>query len=413
MAIGQHGTMATVLRQPGGEYAQLMRRPRYRGFALIVALARVSGAMFNVGGALLVLERTGSPSITGLTAAAAVIPGALSGPLLGAWLDVVSRRRALIVADQLLSVISLVLLLVLAGHGPDWTLPLVGVLYSITRPFSVGGFYAAMVEITGLELMDVASTIEATSLNLALILGPALAGVLIGVLGVAPTVELQALISTVVAVLIALNPAFGAQPQDRTPSVRSAVRSGTRALIGIVELRSAVLGSALSSAGWGLMVVGFPLYCTHILAAHAQDGGYLWAALGGGSILGTFVLGRRASLRRSALSYAVLGLSVLLWPRVHVLILGVVLVGLSGFLEGPAFSASVALRQRHVPPAVRAQVTTTAVGFITMVSSAGAALGGAIADPVTLVYVFVALNLAAAGVAMLGVRSSARRPVPA
>jgi MFS family permease len=404
--------MATVLdvtREHAGDFARLRRRPGYRGFVLTISLARVSGAMFNVSGVLLVLDRTHSATITGLTAAATVLPGALAGPFLGAWLDVVRRRRALIVTDQLLSVVSLALMLVVAGHGPDWTLPLIGVLYSITRPFSTGGFYAAMVEITGLELLDAASKIEATSLNVAVVLGPALAGLLVGVLGVAATVEAQAAISLVAAGLIALNPAFGAQPKNRTPSVLAAVRTGTRILLHTVELRAAVLGSALSSAGWGLMIVGFPLYCSQILAAHADDGGYLWAALGVGSILGTFAVRRRASLPLSAASYAVLALSALLWPVAHVLILGVLLVGLTGFLEGPAFSGSVALRQRQVPSAVRAQVTTTVIGTIGLIMSAGAALGGAIADPVALIDIFVALNLTAAAVALLGARTVQRQ----
>jgi MFS family permease len=394
-----------VPRDTRGDYARLLRRPRYRGFALTVALARISGAMFTVAGVLLVLDRTGSAALTGLTAAATVIPGAIAGPLLGAWLDVVQRRRVLIVADQLASVVSLILMLALAGHGPNWTLPLVAVLYSITRPFSAGGFYAAMVEITGPELLEAASAIEATSLNLAVVLGPALAGVLIGILGVTATVEAQAAITTIVAGLIALNPAFGAQPEKRTASVLEAVRTGSRTLLHNVELRSAVIGSALSSAGWGLMIVGFPLYCTEILSAPSHDSGYLWAALGLGSIAGTFVLGRRSSLPLSAASYAVLALSALLWPLPHILSLGVALVGLTGLLEGPAFAGSIALRQRHVPAGVRAQVTTTVIGAVGMITSAAAAVGGIVADPVSLIYMFVTLNLAAAGVALLGARA--------
>jgi hypothetical protein len=157
------------------------------------------------------------------------------------------------------------------------------------------------------------------------------------------------------------------------------------------------------------MIVGFPLYCTQILSAHAHDGGYLWAALGVGSILGTFAIRRRASLPLSAASYAALAVSALLWPVAHVLILAVLLVALTGFLEGPAFSGSVVLRQRQVPSAVRGQVTTTVVGLIGIAVTAATAAGGAIADPTALIDIFVALNLAAAGVVLLGART-ARRP---
>src|ERR1700748_813130 len=103
--------------------------------------------MFHTAGVLLVLQRTGSAPLAGVTAAAAVVPGALTGPLLGAWLDVARRRRVLIVADQLLSVAGLLAIVALAGHAPNWTVPGVTVAYSITRPFSMGTFFSALAAI--------------------------------------------------------------------------------------------------------------------------------------------------------------------------------------------------------------------------------------------------------------------------
>src|ERR1700759_214718 len=73
-------------------FRQLWRRPRYPGFVMTVSLARTTGFMFNTAGVLLVLERTGSAPLAGVTAAAAVVPSALTGPILGAWLDVAHPR---------------------------------------------------------------------------------------------------------------------------------------------------------------------------------------------------------------------------------------------------------------------------------------------------------------------------------
>ncbi|MGO9961229.1 MAG: hypothetical protein ACLP50_35515 [Solirubrobacteraceae bacterium] len=60
----------------------------------------------------------------------------------------------------------------LAGHPPDRTVPAVAAFYSVTRPFSSGTFYSALAEIAGAELLDQASAIEASSLNLSLVIGP-------------------------------------------------------------------------------------------------------------------------------------------------------------------------------------------------------------------------------------------------
>lgn len=382
-------------------FRRLWRRPRYPGFVLTVALSRTSVTMFNTAGVLLVLVRTGNAPLAGATAAAAVVPGALAGPVLGAWLDVVRRRRVLIVFDQLLSVAGLLAIVALAGHAPDWTVPAVAALYSITRPLSTGSFFSALADIAGPELLDQASTVEATSLNLAVIIGPALAGVLAGAIGAAQTVELQAALTVIVAVLVALNPAFEARGRDRSPSLTQALRGGLRALARERTLLATSFSGSMAAFGWGLMLVGFPLYAVQTLHSPAHTSGYLWAAVAAGSILGTFVLHGPPGLRRVGLSYGILALSALLWPLAGTLAVGVALIGLTGFLEGPAYSGTIALRQRHAPPAVRAQVMTTVSSLSGLMIAGGAALGGLVHDPLALIIVFTAINLIAASAAII------------
>ncbi len=374
-----------------------MRRPRYPGFVLTVVLSRVSGAMFTTAGVLLVLTRTHSAPLAGLTAAATVVPGAVMGPLFGAWLDVAHRRRLLVVIDQLLSVMALVGILALAGHAADWTVPAVAVLYSVTRPLSTGSFVSALAELAGAELLDAASAIEATSLNVAVVIGPALAGVLAGAVGAARTVELQVALTLVVAVLVAVNPAFEARSAQRAASLRDAMRTGLRALARQPVLRATALASSLAAFGWGLMIVGFPLYAVRELHAPANASGYLWAAVAGGSIVGTFAFRGAPSLGRAALSYLAIALSALLWPLAAALGAGVALITLTGVLEGPAYSGMIALRQRHAPPAVRGQVMTTLNSFGGIAIAAGSAVGGLVSSPVALILILVVVNVAAAG----------------
>jgi MFS family permease len=369
-------------------------------FVLTVLLSRVTAAMFNTSGVLLVLARTGSAPLAGVTVAAAVLPGALTGPVLGAWLDVARRRRVWIVGDQLLSVAGLAAMVALAGRAPDWTVPAVAVVYGVTRPLSSGTFYSALAEIAGPQLLDVASTIEASSLNLAVVVGPALGGALAGAAGAPAAVEFQAGLTLLVAVLVAFNAAFEARPEQRVANVSDAVRQGLTALVRDRVIRSTSLASTLAGFGWGLMAVGFPLYAVETLHAPAHTSGYLWAALGAGSILGTFGLRGAPTLRRVGASYGALAVSALVWPLAPDLAFGIALITLTGFLEGPAFSGTVALRQRYAPPAARAQMMTTLTGIAMIASSAGAVIGGAVDDPLGLIAVFVAVNVVAAAVTL-------------
>lgn len=366
---------------------------------LTVLLSRVTVTMFATSGVLLVLARTHSAALAGATTAAGVLSGALAGPVLGAWLDVARRRRVLMVFDQLTSVVALLALVAVAGHGPNWTLPLLAIVNSVTRAFSSGTFFSALAEIAGAELLDQASAIEATSLNLSFVIGPALAGALCGATSPATAIYVQAAIMVIVAVLVAVNPAFEARPEQRAESASAALREGIRALSRDHVLRATGAASTLAAVGWGLMIVGFPVYAAQTLHVGANTSGYLWAALALGSAIGTFALAGKPSRRRVAGSYAVLGVSALLWPLVHALWLGIVLVGLTGFLEGPAYSGTIALRQRYVPPAVRAQVMTTFTGLALVASSAGATIGGVVDRPLPGIIAFVVINQLAAAVA--------------
>jgi MFS family permease len=388
-------------------YRALLRRRGYPSFTATVFFSRLTATMFNVSGVLLVLERTGSVALAGITSAAAVLPGALSGPLLGAWLDVVRARRLLVVIDQLLSVTALVGLVVLAGHGPNWTLPAVAVFYSVTRPLSSGTFTSALAEIVGMDLLAPASAIEASSLNLAFVVGPGLAGALAGAFSAATVVLLQAALTVVVAVLVAVNPVFEVRPVERPERVSHALRDGLQALIRDPVLRTISAATMLATLGWGFMVVGFPLMAQRTLDAGAHAGGYLWAAIAGGSILGTVAISGNRSLRRVAASYLALGFSALAWPLAHSLGPGIALVGLTGFLEGPAWSGTMMIRQLQAPPAVRAQVLTTMMSLALTASSLGAVLGGALHRTQSILIAFTAVNVLAALAAFLGSRARA------
>ena len=71
---------------------RLRHQPGYLPFVSAATLARVSDEMFSVGVVLLVLDRTGSAELAGLAVAAITLPSLMTGPLLGAWLDLTGRR---------------------------------------------------------------------------------------------------------------------------------------------------------------------------------------------------------------------------------------------------------------------------------------------------------------------------------
>lgn len=364
------------------EVARLLRRPGYARYFLVVAAARATGTMFNVAGVLLVLARTGSLVLAGITVAAATLPGALTGPFLGAWLDVTASRRRLLVLDRLVTAGALLALLLLAGHGPNWLLPVIGVAYGATSPLSSGAFSAALPEVAGPDLLNVANTFEATSINVAFIVGPALAGLISGTAGPAVALEVQLGAGVLLALAIAGDHTFELRPvaaAQRAQGLLNTVREGMRAMAGIAALRWNVLVSTFYVAGWGTLNVGFPVYAERVHAP-ASASGYMWAAVSLGSMISAFAFRRRAmALNTASLiagSFTAMAASVALWLLVHSLLPALLLVGLTGLLEGPSLVALIGVRQRLAPPHLRGQIFAT-VGSLNLAAiAAGSAAAG-------------------------------------
>jgi hypothetical protein len=89
----------------------------------------------------------------------------------------------------------------------------------------------------------------------------------------------------------------------------------------------------------------------------------------------------------------------------------VLLIGLTGFLEGPAYSGTITLRQRLAPPGARAQVMATLAGASMCASSISAAVAGAVSSILPLILAFTAVNLLAALIAGRGPLWRPRGPV--
>jgi predicted MFS family arabinose efflux permease len=361
----------------------LRAQPGYLKFLSAATLARVSDEMFSVGVVLLVLERTDSATLAGATVAAITLPSLVSGPLLGAWLDLTGRRRTLMVIDQLVIAAVLVALVLLVGHAPGWVIPLVVLSAGITYPLSFGGFTSMIPALVPGELLPPANAVETTSFNAALVIGPALAGTLSAVAGPATPLLVEAGLALAALALIVRIPGLDSPPErldERT--LWSIAIDGLRQIALVPQLRGVTAAAAFGMAGLGLLTVAFPLFAVEHLGVERSAAGYMWAAFAVGSTLGALSLvriQRRYPPERIVLSgYAIFGLLMLSWPLAGSLPVFLAMVSLAALVDGPALAAQFAVRQQNVPPSLYGQVFTTAVGLKVGSFALGAALAGAV-----------------------------------
>jgi MFS family permease len=391
----------------------LRRQPGYPRFVAAATLARVADEMFSVGVVLLILERTDSPSLAGATVAAVTLPSLVTGPLLGAWMDLTGRRRSLMMFDQLAIASSVLGILLLAGHVPHALLPVIALVAGLTYPLSFGGFTSLIPVLVPDRLLTPANALEASSFNLALVVGPALAGTLAAVFGPEASLTVEIVLTLAALALIVAIPGLdrGGRTAHSGESVWTVAQSGLRLIVAVPELRAVTAAGMLGLAGLGLLTVGFPLFAVDHLGAERSAAGYLWAAFAIGSMLGALTLVRlqhRWPPERIVVgAIASFGALMLLWPLQTALPAMLVAVALAGLADGPGLAATFATRQRHVPPELLGQVFTTAAGL----KVGSFALGSALAGPVVLaagsngaLLIAACMQFAAAGTAVLLMR---------
>ena len=381
----------------------LARTRGYRGFVAAATLARVADEMFSVGVVLLVLDRTDSAVLAGATVAAVTLPSLVTGPLLGAYMDLTGKRRTLMLVDQLLMTASLVAILLLAGNAPDVLLPVAALLGGLTYPLSFGGFSSLISVIVPARLLEPANAIEVSSFNSALVLGPAFAGGLSAAISPAAPVIVQIVLTLAALVLIARIPNLDSPRERDGRSLVGVAVTGLKLIVRSPPLRSITAAGSLGLGGLGLLTVAFPFYAVEHLDTDRGAAGLMWAAFAIGSMagaLGLVCIQRRFEPERIVLvSLAVFGACMLLWPLQTDLVPLLAVIALAGLMDGPGLAATFATRQRHVPSELHGQVFTTAVGL----KVGSLALGAAVAGPIVIAVGSDVTLLIAAGMQFVAV----------
>ena len=388
---------SSVPARPGGLPAQ----PGYPAFLLAATLARLASEMFPVAAVLLVLDRTGRPGLAGAVVAATTLPAVVTGPVLGAWLDRTPRRRVALASNQVLLAVSLLGLLAAAGHTPGWVLVLLAALAGTTGPLATGGYTSMIPLLVPDRLLARANALEAASFNTAAIAGPAVAGAVAATAGAAWAVLAEAALAALALPAIARLPRIGVPAGDDPGPLATAIRQGLAHLARTPVLRGVTVATAVGLGGSGLLTLAMPFWAERLGAGRA-GAGYLFAAMEAGAIAGALAAARPAASwppQRVVLAgLGLFGLVAVAWPLAPSFGAALAMVAVAGLVEGPAFAATFATRQRWSPPALRGQIFTTAASL----KLGMFAIGSAVAGPALGVAGVGGILIAAGAVQLLG-----------
>jgi MFS family permease len=377
--------------------------PRLAGGAF---LARAANQMWQVTLVLFVLQRFKSPTLAGLTVFLSILPGLLVSPLAGALLDRHGRAR-LILVDYLFAAISIVVLVALdlAGALVPASLLLIVALTSLTRPLSATGTRSLFPLVVPPELWDRANAVDSGSDALSLVVGPAIAGLLVAWTGGIGALALTAALFAAAAATMVGLPEPSAPHEEHS----SLLRASWAALIYVVRnptLRGLMFAMQLVNLAVGVLIVALPVLVFQRYHAGADAAGSLWglagiATVGAGLVLGRFsTLGRERVIFAAGMTLCAAGCLVLtLAHSVAALLLGMFLVGLS---FGPVDISLFALRQRRTDPAWFGRAFAVSMSLNYAGTPAGAALSGPLLErSLPLALLAAVITSAASGVVAL------------
>jgi MFS family permease len=386
------------------------------GYYVAATLARLGAEMAVFTIVLLVLERTDSPGLAGLTGAAYALPAIVTGPLLGAWLDHTQYRRAALALNQAVLAVVMLSLLAVVGHTAHWITPALAAVAGTTLPMASGGFTSMLPSLVPQPLLARANSLEAASFGTATITGPAAAATIAAALSVEAAAVVIAVTATAGILAITRLPALppAVAPADRQPFF-AAVLGGLAHLARTPRLRASTVTSTAVMGATGFLLITLPLHMPSLGAPRAAAG-YLWTALEIGSVTTAVLLGRLQSRWRPELvviaAVAAYGLAMASWTLAGSLVVLLVLAAATGLLEGPMLPAMFAARQQYSPVELQGRVSTTAASLRVGAAAIGQAAGGAL---VPVVGTSVALLLVAGALVAasgLGLLTSITRGTP-
>jgi len=365
-------------------------RPGY----LLLGAATVSRLADNtapVAIVLLVIARTRDARLAGLLVAAFTVPTLIAGPVLGAYLDQLRRKRLLFIASQLALALDLAAVLALTGHVSGWLLAALAFVAGGTSPVLTGGYSSLVPLVVPAAALGRANALDSASYGLAGIAGPAVVAALAGAFGV--TAGFAALVAVaalgVPLLLAAPMPAVepGAEAAARAAEpLRAAIADGLRRLRRSRELLGVTLATTAGQFFQGPMPVLLPLLAV-ALGRPASQGGWLLTAFSAGGLSGALASDRLIARWTTRLvligSLAGLGAFLALLAVTPSFLACLAVATAAGIADGPSLAATLTVRQVSVPPDRYAQVLATAASLKIAAFSAGSAAAGLLTGVLT------------------------------
>jgi MFS family permease len=284
--------------------------PNYRRYISGQAVSLIGTWMQMIAQAWLVLELTNSSIDLGIVTALQTLPVLLLGPYGGVIADRIDKRRLMVVLQSLMGVQALVLGLLTVTHVIQlWEIGVLAGLLGLNNAFENPARQSFMLEMVGPEYLRNAVSLNSTLVNVARVIGPAVAGILIATVGTGVCFLINAVSFIPVVASLMLLDLSQLMPSERAMRAKGQLREGLRYVRDMPELAAPLVMMGLAGMLAYEFQVSLPVFDHRVLHAGSDGYGFMTAAMGVGAVAGGLFTATRGKtgLRPLVVASAALG----------------------------------------------------------------------------------------------------------
>ena len=356
-----------------------LRVPNYRRYFVGQTISLVGTWMQSVAQAWLVLELASSPTALGLLVASQTLPVLLLGPYGGLIADRADKRRLMMALQTVMGVLAVTLgVLTVTGVVRLWEVFIIAVLLGTTNAFESPARQSFVLEMVGRNELPNAITLNSVLTNGARAIGPAVAGVLIALVGTGICFLLNAASFVAVIYCLASMNVDALRPAEPAPRTRGQLREGFRYVARTPRLLIPLIMIAIVGALAYEFQVSLPVMAREAFRGDSTTFGYMTSAMGLGAVVGgLLVAGRgRTGLRALTINSALFGLAILAAALAPNLVFEIAMLAMVGATSIGFMATGNSTLQLNSDPNMRGRVMALwAVAFLGSTPIGGPIIG--------------------------------------
>lgn len=265
-----------------------LKHKNYRYFWIGQCISLIGTWMQNIGQSWLVLSMTKSAFLLGLVGTLQFTPMLLFSLFAGVIIDKIPKKRILLITQTTLMLLAFVLaVLVWTGYAQYWHILVMAVLLGCVNTIDMPARQSFMIELVGREDLMNAIALNSSIFNIARIIGPAIAGLMMGFMGAAFCFFLNGLsfIAVIIGlILIKVKPFV--RKEDGQKNIIKDIKEG----LVYTRQNPNIYITLLVLMMVNILVMNFnvtvPVLTQNVLHQEEQGFGFLMAAMGIGSFIG-------------------------------------------------------------------------------------------------------------------------------